>query len=206
MAAGRPPQLTASAVAMTIKKYFDFSEVYEQTCKVLPSWSDRIWYFQGKITEASAGEYVLKIINPEVASHKATEGALEVMKHLFSRHLLVPCPISSRTGRNSLLLSSADLFSLEQGDKDMRYPVYLLSYIPGKLFDSLEKKHLTPALLYEVGELVGKIDKELMVWQLIKHPREEGTNIQEHFTYNYRVDGVNPDSRLILITAIIPED
>lgn len=160
MATGRPPQLSASAVAMTVKKYFNFSEVYEQTCRVLPSWSDRNLYFQGKSTEAS--EYVLKIINPEITSYKTIEGTLEIMRHLFSRHLLVPCAISSQTGRSFLLLSSAELFSQEQGDKDVRYPVYLLPYIPGKLFDSLEKKHLTPALLYEVGELVGKIDKELM--------------------------------------------
>ena len=39
----------------------------------------------------------------------------------------------------------------------------LLTFLPGKLFDRIERKYLTPALLLEIGEVIGKTDKELMV-------------------------------------------
>lgn len=60
-------------------------------------------------------------------------------------------------------LSSVEAKDCGSEENTLKYPVYLLSFIPGQIFDHVDKKYLTPALLYEIGELLGKIDKELMV-------------------------------------------
>lgn len=107
-------------------------------------------------------------MNPLSTSYEVVEGIIKVMKHLTSHKLPCPHPIASCKGNEQIELSGAELLS-EGGsypgsDKErMKYPIYVLSFIPGQVFDHVDKKFLTPALLHEVGELLGKIDKELMV-------------------------------------------
>jgi Ser/Thr protein kinase RdoA (MazF antagonist) len=64
-----------------------------------------------------------------------------------------------RRGNDNVLTRA----ELKDAENAMKYAVYVLSYIPGKIFDHVDKQCLTPALLHEIGELLGKIDKELMV-------------------------------------------
>ncbi len=167
-ATGRPPLLSASAVAQTVTKCFHFKMVDEATFKHLPSYCDRNYYFQGETTlEKGQEEFILKLVNPVCMSYEAIEGIIEVLKHLNSRGLLSPYPLSSRTGTDVIELSSAELLmkkaSSNEGGEIMKYPVYVLSFIPGEIFDHVDKKYLTPALLYQVGEMLAKIDKDLMV-------------------------------------------
>ena len=46
---------------------------------------------------------------------------------------------------------------------ELIYYVRVLSFVPGKIFHYLDKTSLVPSLLYEYGERLGKMDKELMV-------------------------------------------
>ena len=43
------------------------------------------------------------------------------------------------------------------------YVIRVFSFIPGQLFDNVEKRFLTPGLVYTTGEMLGRLDKELMV-------------------------------------------
>ena len=163
VAKGRPPSLTNEESSKVITRHFSFKEVNNASIKAFPSYRDRNYFFQGESTESSDNEFVFKLSNPLSSSFSVMEGVNEVMRHLNSRNLQSPYPLSSRTGKDLIQLSSAELKGSADEEKSMKYPVYVLSFIPGDIFDHVDKRHLTPELLYEVGELLGKIDKELMV-------------------------------------------
>lgn len=141
--------------------------------KAFPSYRDRNYYFQGDYTDHPKNSFVFKLSNPLSTSFEVMESVNHVMKHLHSRSLMSPYPLATQTGEDLIQLSSAQLKESEvdsieyqvsnEGTDIMNYPVYVLSFIPGHIFDQVDKRHLTPALLCEVGELLGKIDKELMV-------------------------------------------
>lgn len=179
VAAGRPPSLSNHETSAILTKHFNFKAVIDVSIKAFPSYRDRNYFFQGDYIDESTNAFVFKLSNPLSTSLDVMEGVNQVMKHLNSRSLLSPYPLSSQTGRDVFQLSGAELKDVnseenimsaerkKDGDSEednvMKYPVYVLSFIPGQIFDHVEKKHITPALLYEVGELLGKIDKELMV-------------------------------------------
>lgn len=169
-AAGRPPLLSNQDASNVIKKHFNFKKVNEDSIKTFPSYRDRTYYFQGECTDELNNEFVFKLSNPLSTSFAVMEGVIDVMKHLNSHSLFSPYPLASRTGKEIIHLSSPELLSEESSNEDdtndkeiMKFPVCVLSFIPGKIFDHVDKKFLAPSLLYEVGELLGKINKELMV-------------------------------------------
>lgn len=167
VAEGRPPLLSSKDASLIIKKHFNFDKVNESSIKSFPSYRDRNYYFQGESIGESEFEFVFKLSNPLSTPFDVMDGVNQVMKHLYSCSLLSPYPLTSRTGKELVELSGAELLSDTGSDhaehKNMKYPVYVLSFIPGFIFDHVDKKFLTPALLHEVGDLLGKIDKELMV-------------------------------------------
>ena len=175
-AAGRPPVLRAQDVALIAARYFNFNVVHEDSLKPLPSYCDRNYYFQGEHRNDGGREFILKLANPLSTSYDVIRGIVRLMKHLNSKGLLVPCPLSGQTEEDAIQLSSTEM---NKGDREcepssaegtddeqggtMKYPVFVLSFIPGQIFDHVNKKYLTPALLYEIGELLGRINKELVV-------------------------------------------
>ena len=185
-AAGRPPLLSAQQVCALVTRYFNLSNVCKNSVGNLPSYSDRNYHLQGE----SDDKYVLKVMNPLCTSCVGVEGILQVLRHLDSCFLATtPHPMTTQSGEYLIELSSAELKTgvanaeLRTGDNelrtlDLKYPVFLLTFIPGLMFDHVDKHFLTPALLYEVGELLGKIDLELMVciklslinsWHFMRH-------------------------------------
>lgn len=163
VAKGRPPSLTNEESSTVIARHFNFKEVNEASIKAFPSYRDRNYFFQGESTKSSDNEFVFKLSNPLSSSFSVMEGVNEVMSHLNSHSLQSPYPLSSRTGKDLIQLSSGELRGSTDDEKSMKYPVYVLSFIHGEIFDHVDKRYLTPELLYEIGELLGKIDMELMV-------------------------------------------
>ena len=165
VAAGRPPSLSKHEASVVLTKHFNFKVVNDISIKAFPSYRDRNYFFQGDYTGDSANSFVFKLSNPLSTSFDVMEGVNNVMKHLNSRGLLSPYPLVSHTGKDLIQLSSAELKEGTDGEQGstMKYPVFVLSFIPGQMFDHVDKKYLAPALLYEIGELLGRIDKELMV-------------------------------------------
>lgn len=166
VAAGRPPFLSDQQALGIIKKYFNFKEVDKTSIKEFPSYRDRNYYFQGECADESHHEFVFKQSNPLSTTFEVMEGVNAVMKHLHSRSLKTPYPLPSQKGSDLIELSKSELLSNTEVDDNvpgMKYPVYVLSFIPGEIFDHVDKSSLTPELLTEVGEFLGKMDKELMV-------------------------------------------
>lgn len=183
-ALGRPPHLSAKAVCKLVCKRFNFKKVTENSIKSFPSYEDRNYYLCGEPLNTAAGsEFVLKLNNPGHSSLQVVKGLNNLLLHLNSCgfKFSVPCPLLNSASLHLLELSAAELaegdissssesMSLQNPangstvvDSSMRYPVRVLSFIPGDLFDNVEKKHLTPALLYEAGVTLATIDKELKV-------------------------------------------
>jgi Ser/Thr protein kinase RdoA (MazF antagonist) len=181
VAAGRPPSLSKFETSALLVEHFSFRAVDDVSIKPFPSYRDRNCFFRGDHKTSAADAYVFKLSNPMSTSLDVMDGVNQVMKHLNSSNLLSPYPLASHGGNDLVQLSRVELkkdgYTENQLSKDtiltraepkddqntMKYPVYVLSYIPGQIFDHVDKQCLTPALLHEIGELLGKIDKELMV-------------------------------------------
>lgn len=178
---GRPPPLSRETISRITCKYFNFTKVHGDSIKSFPSYSDRNYYFQGKCMNAASLEFVLKLNNPLYTTFEEMKGICSVMEHLTSHGFSTQHPLTSREGSHIIKLTYAELSGTLEDNKGIetrdsttdtcgankrepgfKYFVSVLSYIPGQLFDKVEKRYLTPKLLYEIGELLGRIDQELM--------------------------------------------
>lgn len=182
-ALGRPPPLSAKAVCKLACKHFNFKNATENSVKSFPSYDDRNYYLCGEPwnTEGSEYEFVLKLNNPNQTSFQVVKGINDIVLQLKSCgfKFSLPCPVFNSAGLSILELSAAELAKTSLSgestssqdmangsavdDPSMRYPVSVLSFIPGDMFDSIGKKYLTPALLYEAGVTLATIDKEFKV-------------------------------------------
>lgn len=183
-ATGRPPSLSSAAVAKLIKKHFYFHHVDEHSVKHLPSYDDRNYYFRGTVTTqptatsvsssmSSCGEYVLKLNNPLIASYNVLRGINDLLNHLRANGF-TKCnqPLANREGgdllkitKDKLLEYESHLESKENVDKSGECTFFLrvLTFIPGECLDKVDKRWLTPRLLYDVGHCVGTAEAILQV-------------------------------------------
>lgn len=175
--AGRPPSLSSKSISEIVCKYFNFNYVVQNSVKALPAYDDRNYYFRGQnlISCEKCSDFILKVSNPYHTSFEMTCGLNAVMKHVSSSSLpfLTPSPLHSTSGSDSVVLSLSELTNAESctrqvpengtGSEEMKYFARVLTFIPGELFDEVDKKFLTPNLLNAVGEMLGNVDKELRV-------------------------------------------
>ena len=190
---GRPPSLSNKSVSQVVRKHFNFKTVDENSIKALPSYDDRNYYFRGEHLYRDGYEFVLKLNNPLHTSFEEMEALVCLMKHLDSCNLKfsTPSPVTTKEGRNVIQLSSKELVvvtdeqlcssptgtcvKMNNGDdsivsnksvgdvRSLSYHVSVLSFIPGCVLDSIDKTLLTSAMLFQVGEMIGIVDKELRV-------------------------------------------
>lgn len=191
-AAGRPPTLSCKAVSRIVCKYFNFKNVFEDSIKSYPSFVDQNYYFRGDDSNGTSSEFMLKLNNPLCASDGVMRGLNKLMSHVrlcefpFSTCYALP----SRAGTDVVHLAAEELtveYDFEtpelssQGCEDsamvdcvgdtsyidvmpkLLYHVRVLPFIPGQVFDSIEKEQITPMLLHEIGEMLGRVNKELKV-------------------------------------------
>ena len=182
VSAGRPPALRIGAIVKLVKDFYHFEAIEEQSVKQFPSYDDRNFYFRGtrenprstpsNSANKSQGEYVLKLGNPLFYSLNVMKGINAMLNHLhsneFSRCIR---PLVSREGtdvmeisRKKLLEYQSDL-KLPNAAKEAESNFYMrvVTFIPGECLDEVEKSHLTPRLLYDVGHCVGNADAILQV-------------------------------------------
>ena len=177
-AAGRPPSLSPRAVCKLVHKYFNVKNLVEDSVKAFPSYNDVNYYLQGELLDDSqCTEFVLKLANPVYTGFPVIKGLNKLMYHISSRFkFATPCPIVGRTGTDIVLLTAEQMVVNEVDEESydntnkkssnvnyMEYPVCLLPFIRGEVFDAVDKQYLTPAVLREVGETLAMIDKELKV-------------------------------------------
>ena len=172
----RPPLLGKEDAISLIMDYFPFKSVSPTSLKQLPSYEDRTFYFEGE-TELSLDHsvrkpFVLKISN-KTCGHDVITGQNAVMLHLTARGINCCRPILCRGGQYLEMLKTEVLLSKTDGrcveGNEAEYAVRVLQYIPGEQMSRVEKRYLTPQLLYCVGNHVAKINIALQVYiQAIK--------------------------------------
>ena len=185
--AGRPPELSNSAIAKLVTEYFCFEAVDESSVKQFPSYDDRNFYFRGtpqnvasteqqptpstfeqeQPGQQSKAEFVLKLNNPIFASYDVIRGLNALLNHLHA-HGCSRCirPLPSRGGADVLEIPKSKLLSYDgcvepddchEADKfaESNLSVRVVTFIPGECLDEVDKRYLTPRLLYDVGQCIG---------------------------------------------------
>ena len=109
------------------------------------------------------GEYVLKLNNPLFASYEVLLGINSLLNHLHANGY-TQCirPLVSRAGADVLEITKEKLKDYESSNSDLtekvtesKFFMRVVTFIPGECFDTVDKHHLTPRLLYDVGNCVG---------------------------------------------------
>ena len=183
--AGRPPALCSAAVVKLVKEFFCFEAVNELSVKEFPSYDDRNFYFRGTldtVTHAAhsadgmeaansatphaqpklEGEYVLKLNNPLFASYEVLLGINSLLNHLHANGC-TRCirPLVGRAGADVLEITKEKLMDYESNSDliekitESKFFMRVMTFIPGECLDTVDKHHLTPRLLYDVGNCVG---------------------------------------------------
>ena len=184
VAAGRPPNLSKEALSHVVRTYFNFSSVHEESVKIFPSYTDRNYYFEGECLDGGGPEFVLKLYNPLCSSLSELKGINEIMNLIQSCGIIPQRPQNSRAGpdvielyhrellmdntSNKRVTSVKEKVALKDGpglsiSAELFCYASVLSFAHGEMFDHVEKEYLIPDLLHEIGVMLAKMDKELMV-------------------------------------------
>ena len=175
--AGRPPVLTAHVVAELICELFPFKAVDQCSVKQLESYDDRNFYFCGDLErefqtlgngiKSDSREFVFKLSNPLVASYEVTEGLNVIMQRLNQEGFNCPLPLKGRKGTEIEKVSESRLMETQTGNSvrgsERMFWSRVLIFIPGELMDKVDKRCLTPQLLYDIGNFIGQMDAALQV-------------------------------------------
>ena len=186
--AGRPPELNKLEISTVICKYFSFSTVNEDSITFLPSYDDRNYYFEARTLAGKNGQFILKVYNPVHSSFSVIEGCNKMIHTLQAAGILQQIPERSRAGPDAIQLKYSNL-KLEDNDTNMEtvidsgtndagkpftddvpcpadfisYVLSILSFVPGEVFDNVDKKYLVPDIFWEIGMKMAVMDKELKV-------------------------------------------
>ena len=171
---GRPPSLLPANVCKLVTKYFKCRNVAEKSVKALPGYDGRNYYFRAEQCDTKCSEFVLKLVNPEHTPWPVAKEINRLMHHIHSKGFTfsTPYPVVSTNGTDFVQLTIGEIIngenSLKNGieirdDEDTKYHMWLLTFISGEMFDSVEKKYLTPSLLTEIGKALATLDKDLQV-------------------------------------------
>lgn len=196
-AAGRPPNLSNKSIIKLLKETFPFKHINDGTIKALPSYDDRNYYFKGELehpqleenlkascsdSTSSAAcsqeqEYVLKVNNPVFASFDVLKGINVILRRLCAKGFSCIRPLCSRNNSDAIEVEGKELLKfgdleeegadIPEATKTNKFVVRVMTFIPGEMFDEIEKRFVTPKLLYEVGKYIGRVCEEIQVLFLV---------------------------------------
>ena len=172
--AGRPPDLTPRGVADLVCKLFPFKTVEESSVTQFDSYDDRNFYFCGTLDHEALGdggcnssEFVFKLSNPLLASYEVTEGLNEIMCRINRKGFNCPLPLKGRKGKEIEKVSESELVEAQAGEvvhgEERVFCARVVVFLPGELMDKVEIKYLTPELLYNIGNYVGRMNAAMQV-------------------------------------------
>ena len=181
---GNPPSLSVDQLSTLATRLFPLARVDVASVKDLVSYDDKNYYFRGTLEPddvacSKEGEFVFKI-NNATDSPDLVGGLTSLMTFLSSRGFRVPRPLASRDGLQVKVCSAGELLgdsTCHSGCREagnvpesppLEYCVRLFSYIPAELMDLIDKKFLTPKLVYSMGNLLGRLDVALKVRMVLK--------------------------------------
>ncbi len=178
---GRPPELRENEVSSLVCRHFQIKTVYEDTVKALPGYDDRNYFFKGMTSSGKIEPFILKVFNCIHSSVSEIEGYHQIIRKLQSSGIILQVPVRSKKGSDIIVLSKNELNKVHgvptghNGDShspniqednsviEASYVVSILSFIPGELFDEIDKSHLVPSILQDIGRNAATMDMVLKV-------------------------------------------
>lgn len=161
IASPEKPHVTKELVVQLSMKYYGINATFTLE---LDSYGDRNFYIKGSKKdgnkETENNEFVLKILNSvDSANANCIRAQNQCMLFLKERGISCSFPIPSNTGKYIVFVKDSNDF------QEKTYAVRMLNFLPGQLLkDALKMKSLsTPQLLYNYGQFVAQLDKELKV-------------------------------------------
>ena len=74
---------------------------------------------------------------------------------------------AGRNGDCPYLLRAFAVSRLDEEPQEYKeFSARVMRFVSGQTLDSLDKQHLTPKLLFEVGAYIGRVDTALQVWYI----------------------------------------
>lgn len=188
---GRPPVLNTTSFMNLVHEYYDFKHICENSVKHLPSYYDANFYFRGSIQHSSCSssdgknftetvsehdhieeEYVLKILNSFRTPYSMAVGLSALWTHLQMKGLDYTSQIVNKQGKTVTMLTAQELQLFETGNSQITelkgnevFCMRVMRFVAGEVFDEVDKRHLTPRLMYDVGAFLGNVDTALKVRQ-----------------------------------------
>ena len=164
---GRPPALSSTELVKLINQFYAFDSVDTNSVKNFPGYDDRNYYFRGISSSSTqnGNEFVLKMFNKMHSTHEVVVGISEVLRHLRSKGFTVASCLPNREGAAVTFVpkSLCDREGASGPSHSETYAVRIMHFIAGELFDSIDKKYITPKLLNEAGAFLGRLDLALKV-------------------------------------------
>jgi Ser/Thr protein kinase RdoA (MazF antagonist) len=162
------PLVSKELALSLVQKYFDL-EVVE--VKELDSYQDRNFYLKTiqKHEDHENIEFVLKILNyVDSAIEGMVEAQSAAMLFLKDKGLVCPVPVLTSSGSRIVYRDCSKLDSSQIDDSrigavsNKLSAIRLLRYVPGELLKDVSV--LTPDLLFDLGQYIGKLDEILKVF------------------------------------------
>ncbi len=169
MDSGRPPQLKPLSIVKLLKLHYGFQQADEDSVKHLPSYYDVNFYFRGiPNQDALEGEYMLKILNRAHISNEIAVGLSALWAHLNKKGLNYTNMLPNIQGDRVTTLTVQELVQFEEEQPSeavlsLAFSIRVMRFVPGEVFDAVDKRYLTPSLLFDVGAFTGRIDTALQV-------------------------------------------
>ena len=150
--------------------------------KQCPSYDDRNFYFRGTLADTfvhcdneikqgkiGAGdvECVLKINSTAFIPYELINSLNCIMNHLKGKGIECSYPLMSKHGKQIEVCSENGLLKNENSrkriDNEREFGVRVLAFLPGEMMDEIDKRFVTPRLMYETGKYIGNLDAALQV-------------------------------------------
>jgi len=167
------PRVSSCRLEKYLLERFPFVEVNVASLKELNSYEDRNYYFKGILDAKVSGgkadsevpnifdEFVVKIYNQEDSNEPAiVDAQIKALLHLKEENINVKIPteVFPRPHQQSPDLEQKFAFIEWTMIVAKKSIVRVLSFVPGKMF---EEEESTKRRLYNLGEMLGKLDMAL---------------------------------------------
>ena len=159
-----PPVLSNKRVAELVQTNYAISHVDLDSIKLLNGYEDRNYYLKVCCHNGEDKEYIFKMVNRKDSQYPEYFDALsKLMFFIKAKGLTCSLPIQPITVPDGTYIIHFKRSFMLQVDieEDCIYVGILLIYLHGQIMSEIEQ--LSPKLLYNVGEFVGKLSTRLQV-------------------------------------------
>jgi len=163
--AGRPPELSPENVSIIVKEHFSFHSIVRESVRSFPSYEDRNYYFVGVQADQLKGiNQLMNYLNSLglSKSYPLPTASGEYLASLCRNQMVEERPNDIESS-SSCAEKETQALKEKVSPGDLVYFVRVLIFVPGDLLHLVDRSYFVPSLLHSIGQMLGKVDKALMV-------------------------------------------